>query len=201
MSTNTLNSGSLQGLQMDQTLMVSARKVAGAKVQLEFAEILQKDSTPAINPLAVFNKSDSRFAQTGKARRAWMTVEPVDASEYLGIDLSSKAAWVVIGNNEILELNVLNPVATINGQSYALKVEIRETTEATEWQADNLDTAAKRRGKDGAYCTHKGLHIFSNAFIAFNKANHVFLEMDAVEKTTSTKSISAVTSVNDSPFN
>ena len=198
---NTQNSGSLQGLQMNDTLLVQARKVNGQKVQLEFAEILQKDSTTPVNPLAIFNKSDDRFTQTGKARRAWMTVEPTDASEYLGIDLSSNANWLVVGNNEILELNILNPVATINGQTYALKVEIRETTEATEWQADNIETAAKRRGKDGAYCTHKGLHIFSNSYIAFNQANHVFLEMDAVEKTTSTKSIPAVMSVNDSPFN
>lgn len=205
MSTNTLNSGSLQGLQMNQTLMVSARKVAGAKVQLEFAEILQKDSTQAANPLALFNEGDSRFSQSGGARRAWMTVEPLAASKYLGLDLTdTNPGWGTDSlGREVMMLNVLNPVAIINGEAVALKVEIAETTEATPYQADNLSTAAKRRGKDGTFCTHNGLHIFANTRIAFNKANHVFLEMDAVASTSSTKSIPAasVLSVNDSPFN
>jgi hypothetical protein len=205
MSTNTLNSGSLQGLQMDQTLMVSARKVAGAKVQLEFAEVLQKESNQAVNPLALFNEGDSRFSQSGGARRAWMTVEPLAASKYLGLDLTdTNTSWTVDSlGREILMLNVLNPVAFINGEAVALKVEVAETTSANEYQADNVATAAKRRGKDGAYCTHKGMYIFANTRIAFNKANHVFLEMDAVASSTSTKSIVAIPalSVNDSPFN
>lgn len=201
MSTNTLNSGSLQGLQMNQTLMVSARKVAGAKVQLEFAEILQKDSTQSANPLAIFNKSDERFSQTGKARRAWMTVQPQDASSILGIDLSDNAAWTVNAlGQEVLMLNVLNPVAIVNGEALALKVEVVETTTPTEYQLDNIETAAKRRGKDGAFCTHKGNYIFANTRIAFNKANHVMLEMDAVA-TVASGIPAAISAVNDSPFN
>ena len=42
---NTLNSGSLAGLSMNQTLLVQARKVNGQKLQLEFAEVLQKESS------------------------------------------------------------------------------------------------------------------------------------------------------------
>jgi hypothetical protein len=201
MSTNTLNSGSLQGLQMNETLLVSARKVAGQKVQLEFAEILQKESTQSANPLAIFNKSDERFSQTGKARRAWMTVQPQDASSILGIDLSDSAAWTV--NNlgqEILMLNVLNPVAIVNGEALVLKVEVVETTTPTEYQLDNIETAAKRRGKDGSFCTHKGNYIFANTRIAFNKANHVMLEMDAVA-TVASGIPAAISAVNDSPFN
>jgi hypothetical protein len=201
MSTNTLNSGSLQGLQMNETLLVSARKVAGQKVQLEFAEILQKESTQSANPLAIFNKSDERFSQTGKARRAWMTVQPQDASSILGIDLSDSAAWTV--NNlgqEVLMLNVLNPVAIVNGEALALKVEVVETTTPTEYQLDNIETSAKRRGKDGSFCTHKGNYIFANTRIAFNKANHVMLEMDAVA-TVASGIPAAISAVNDSPFN
>ena len=198
---NTINSGSLQGLQVGQTLLLQARKVNGGKIQLEFAEIVKTQSNAA-NPLALFNKSDDRFSQGNGARRAWLTAEAKDASVYLNINLMDDADWEVDQmGREILPLNVINPVAHINGEAFPMKVEVFETVTPTEWQANNIETAAKRRGKDGAYCTHKGLHIFSNAFIAFNKANHVFLEMDAVEKTTSTKSISAVTSVNDSPFN
>lgn len=180
MSHNTQNSGSLTGLSMNETLLVSARKVAGQKIQLEFAEILQKESGP-VNPLALFNKSDSRFSQGG-ARRAWMTVEPSDASALLGLDLTdSNPGWTqdVLGR-EILMLNVLNPQVLIGDELINLKVEVAETTEPTEYQSANLDTSAKRRGKDGAFCTHKGKYIFANTRIAFNKANHVFLAMDAV---------------------
>jgi hypothetical protein len=188
MSHNTQNSGSLTGLSMNETLLVSARKVAGQKIQLEFAEILQKESGP-VNPLALFNKSDSRFSQGG-ARRAWMTVEPSDASALLGLDLTdSNPGWTqdVLGR-EILMLNVLNPQVLIGDELINLKVEVVETTEPSEYQSANLDTSAKRRGKDGAFCTHKGKYIFANTRIAFNKANHVFLEMDAVTTTASVTS-------------
>ena len=179
MSTNTLNSGSLTGLSMNETLLVSARKVAGQKIQLEFAEILQKESGP-VNPLALFNKSDSRFSQGG-ARRAWMTVEPSDASALLGLDLTdSNPGWTqdVLGR-EILMLNVLNPQVLIGDELINLKVEVAETTEPTEWQESNPESA-KRRGKDGDFCYHKGKKIYANTRVAFNKANHVFLAMDPV---------------------
>ena len=180
MSYNTLNSGSLQGLQINQTLMVSARKVAGSKIQLEFAEVIEK-SSGSVNPLALFNKSDSRFS-SGGARRAWMTVEPSDASALLGLDLTdSNPGWTtdVLGR-EVLALNVLNPQVLIGDELINLKVEVVETTEPTDWQEANKDTAAKRRGKDGDFCYHNGREIYANTRIAFNKANHVFLEMDSV---------------------
>jgi hypothetical protein len=194
MSYNTPNSGSLQGLQMGQTLMVSARKVAGSKIQLEFAEVLEKEST-AVNPLALFNKSDSRFS-SGGARRAWLTVEPNDATALLGIDLTdSNTSWTkdILGR-EVLMLNVLNPQVLIGDVLSALKVEVVETTEPTEWQEDNKSTAAKRRGKDGDFCYHNGKEIYANTRIAFDKANHVFLAMDAV-------TAAPKLAVNDSPFN
>lgn len=205
MSQNTLNSGSLQGLQMNETLLVSARKVAGNKVQLEFAEIISKDNTPAVNPIALFNKSDNRFSQSGGARRAWMTVEPKDASEYLLVDLSdNNPGWTLDAmGREMLMLNILNPVAVIGDEITVLKVEVVETIVPTEYQRLNVKESAKRRGKDGAHCLHKGKYIFANTRIAFNKANHVFLEMDAVESSTSVSSdgITADSFVSDSPFN
>ena len=181
---NTINSGSLQGLQAGQTLLVSARKVAGNKVQLEFAEIVRTQSTAA-SPLALFNKSDDRFSQGG-ARRAWLTAQPQDASAYLSIDVTdSNPNWTVDSmGREVISLNILNPVANIAGEQIPLKLEVVETTTPTEYQAANLETAAKRRGKDGAFITHKGMYIFANTRIAFHKANHVFLEADAAAATT-----------------
>lgn len=188
---NTINSGSLQGLQVGQTLLLSARKVAGNKVQLEFAEVLKSGSN-AVNPLALFNKSDDRFSQGG-ARRAWLTAEPKDAGQYLGIDISdANPNWTVDAmGREILPLNIINPIAVIEGESIPLRVEVVETVTPTEWQAANIDTSAKRRGKDGAFITHKGMYIFANTRVAFNKANHVFLEADATAATTQTSGIPA----------
>jgi hypothetical protein len=188
---NTINSGSLQGLQVGQTLLVSARKVAGNKLQLEFAEIVKSQSN-AVNPLAIFNKSDDRFSQGG-ARRAWLTAEPKDAGQYLGIDLTeTNPNWTVDSmGREIISLNILNPTANIQGEEIPLKVEVIETVTPTDWQAANLDTSAKRRGKDGAFITHKGMYIFANTRIAFHKANHVFLEADAAANTTQMSGIPA----------
>jgi len=188
---NTINSGSLQGLQVNQTLLVSARKVAGNKVQLEFAEIVRTQSN-AVNPLSLFNKSDDRFSQGG-ARRAWLTAEPKDASVYLSIDVTdTNTNWTVDAmGREVLSLNILNPVANIEGEQIPLKVEVIETVTPSEYQAANLDTAAKRRGKDGAFITHKGMYIFANTRIAFHKATHVFLEADAAATTTQMSGIPA----------
>jgi hypothetical protein len=182
---NTINSGSLDMIQENQTLLLSARKVSGNKIQLEFAELI-RTSTASVNPLGLFNKSDDRFNTGNKARRAWLTAESKDASAILGLDLSDSANWSVDGmGREVLELNVLNPVATINGTDHQLKVEIVETIEPTDWQAQNLQTSAKRRGKDGAFITHKGMYIFANTRIVFDNANHVMLEPDAAVKATS----------------
>lgn len=179
---NTINSGSLDMIQENQTLLLQARKVNGGKIQLEFAELIKTAATSA-NPLGMFNKSDDRFNVGNKARRAWLTAEAKDASAILGLDLTDTANWSVDGmGREILELNVLNPIATVNGTEHKLCVEIVETIEPTEWQAQNLQTAAKRKGKDGAFITHKGMYIFANTRVVFDKANHVLLEPDATVK-------------------
>jgi hypothetical protein len=187
---NTINSGSLQGLQAGQTLLLQARKVNGGKIQLEFAEIVQTQSN-AVNPLSLFNKSDDRFSQGNGARRAWLTAEAKDASNYLGIDLTSSDWTINDLGQEVLILNVLNPVANINGEIKALKVEIIETTTPTDWQAANISTAAKRRGKNGSFITYKGMYIFTNSRVVFDKATHVFLEADAAPASTTASGIPA----------
>jgi len=181
---NTINSGSLDMIQENQTILLSARKVNGGKIQLEFAELIKTTAT-SVNPLSLFNKSDERFSTGNKARRAWLTAQASDASAILNLDLSDNAKWSVDGmGREVLELNILNPIATINGTEHKLCLEIVETIEPTEWQAANLQTSAKRRGKDGAFITHKGMYIFANTRIVFDKANHVMLEPDATVKST-----------------
>ena len=75
---NKLNSGSLEGLQAGECLLMSARKVNNGKIQLEFAEKIAAKDRP-ISALTVLNASDSRFSSG--ARRGWATAEPIDASK------------------------------------------------------------------------------------------------------------------------
>ncbi len=69
---NTINSGSLDMIQENQTILLSARKVNGGKIQLEFAELIKTTAT-SVNPLSLFNKSDERFSTGNKARRGWLS--------------------------------------------------------------------------------------------------------------------------------
>jgi hypothetical protein len=172
---NQLNTGSLDSLQKGQTLLVDARKVAGGKIQLGFAEII-KVNDRGENVLSILNKSDDRFSSN--ARRSWSTAEPSDAEEVFGLNFGADAGWYASEKGEMLELNVLNP--KINGTR--LRVIVDETTEPTEWQADNLERSAKRKGKNGAFITNNGDYIFSNTEVILTDKDtdtmHVFLAPD-----------------------
>ena len=155
---NKLNSGSIETLKPGETLLVSAREVSGGKLHLEFAEVI-KNANSGVNILSLLNKSDERFRSS--ARRAWVTAEPSDASEYFGVDFGPSASWETSQRGNMLYLDILNP--SINGER--CQVVINETTEATDWQSDNIEVAAKRKGKDGDYITHEGNYIFSNTTV------------------------------------
>ena len=173
---NQLNTGKLDGLQQGETLLVAVRKVSGDKIHLEFAEVVQMGDRPA-SILSILNESDARFSS--RARRAWMTAEPNDATKHLGIDFGlTNDKWYMAEKGEVMDLNILNP--TINDTRCRLV--INETTEATDWQADNVETSAKRRGKDGDYITHKGNYIFSNTTIILtdDTPTHTVLEADEI---------------------
>lgn len=152
---NTMNSGNVDSLKAGQTLLVNARKVNNNKLHLEFAEIINATTRPT-SALGLLNKSDERFSSS--ARRCWMTAEPADAAEVFGINLGADAPWEMTPKGEVLELNILNPEYS----GVRFRVIVQETTEPTEWQAENLSKAAKRKGKDGGYITHNGDYIFSN---------------------------------------
>jgi len=173
---NAINSGNLEALTPGQTLLVQARKVNGGKLQLEFAEKLQQTDRP-VNAISMFNKSDDRFSAGNGARRAWLTVEPTDASTLLGVDLEGGKYTTDEMGRDVLPLNIANP--TVNGQP--LRVQIVETTEATEWDAANIETRAKRRGKDGDFITHNGMYIFTQSTVVLGEPNNVFLEADAAQ--------------------
>tara|TARA_R110000824_G_scaffold15966_3_gene66771 strand:- start:120 stop:707 length:588 start_codon:yes stop_codon:yes gene_type:complete len=175
---NMVNSGSISTLKAGEVLLMHARQVSGGKVQLELAEKIASAQT--INPLSIFNKSDERFS-SGGARRAWLTAEPTDASEYLGIDVSEDAeGWAVDDmGRTILSLNILNPSVKVGDSTHNLRVEVEETTEPNDWQSANLETSAKRAGAGGAFIMHDGKYVFSNTRIVFDMPNHTFLAKDA----------------------
>lgn len=172
---NQLNSGSIDTLKKGDTLLVNARKVANGKIQLEFAEIINSN-TKGVNVLALLNKSDDRFSSN--ARRAWMTAEPTDAAELLGINLGANQPWYASDKGDMLDLYILNP----SMYDTRMRVIVNETTEPTEYQAENLERSAKRRGKEGEFITHNGDYIFSNTDVVLSNDNteefHVFLESD-----------------------
>ena len=160
MTKNQLNSGSLETLKPGQTLLVSARSVSGGKIQLEFAEVISNGR--AQNILGILNSSDDRFS--ANARRAWVTAEPMDAEKQFGVSFGPNADWEATDKGEFLYLNILNP--TIDGTR--CRIQILETTEATEWQKENYKKAAKRKGKEGDFITHGGSYIFSNTSVVLS---------------------------------
>ena len=186
---NQLDSGSLDTLVPGQCLLVGARKVKNGKVQLEWAEKIN-NGVRAFSALQLLNASDERFSSG--ARRAWFPTEITDVEKHLGIDLSERnEAWYVATNTagndvEIMDLNILNPYTEIEGIKYFFRMQITETTEPTEWQESNVETAAKRAGRDGDFITHNGDYIFSNSSIVLlnpedeeDKITHSFLKPDS----------------------
>ena len=190
---NQLNSGSLKELQVGETLLTNARKVANGKIQLEFAEKVTAKDRP-LSALTVLNASDSRFSSG--ARRGWATAEVLDASEIFDVNFGDDGEWFM-GETasgkpaEFLKLNILNPV--FNGLKF--RVRVVESTEPTESQkkyademgVDVIDTQAKRAGKGGDHILHQGQHIFMNSYVDLlpegSNPQHIFLASDTTKST------------------
>ena len=178
---NQLNSGILSTLKFGETLLVSAKRVKNGKLQLEFAEVTNTPKDGLVNIVGMLNASDSRFGS--KARRSWVTVEAKEATQYFGADFGEAGAWYMTEKGEILDLNILNP--TMNG--VRCRIIIKETTEGNDWQNDNIETSAKRKGKDGDYITCEGEFIFSNSIVTLTDVEdttslHTLLVADVEEK-------------------
>lgn len=169
----------LSALKTGETLLVQALKTKNPnKVQLEFAERVRSVEGNAGSLLGMLNKSDDRFSSG--ARRAWITSEIADVAELLDINVGDDAEWTLTPEGkDILPIGQLNP--TINGMR--MRLQISETVEPTEWQAENIDTAAKRKGADGEFIKHKGQFIFSNTNVVLMNGDdtpeHTVLTADA----------------------
>jgi len=174
--TNQLNSGSLSTLKLGEVLLTRFRKVSNGFISVELAEV--KEGSRGLSAAYVFNKSDNRFSRNS-ARRAWQNGQLTDLEEALGVKLDDNQNWTIDDNGyEVLEVNILNPVAIFEGKEFPMRVQIQETTTPNEWQSQNVSTAAKRKGADGDYIMHKGNYIFTNAEVKFSAPEDVFLEAD-----------------------
>jgi hypothetical protein len=152
-----------------ETLLIGAKGIKGGKVQLEFAEKVNNPNARTSNALVgMLNKSDDRFSSKG-ARRAWISGEKADIKELVGIDVSN------LNEGDTLDINKLNP--ELDGQR--LRLQVTETVTPDAYQAENLETTAKRAGDGGDFITHKGMYIFSNTEVVLGEANHTFLESDS----------------------
>lgn len=168
----------LEALEAGQTLLVQAVKTSTDKIQLEFAEKL--GGAEGVNLLAMFNADDARF-KSG-ARRAWLTSTVLQASTQFGINFGDDADWTTDPSTgkQVLPIGILDP--SILKGAVRLRVQVSETTVPTQYQADNIDKAAKRKGVDGDFITCKGKYIFSNTTVVAvpvgENPKHILLPSD-----------------------
>lgn len=156
-------------LKKGDTLLVSVKAVKGGKTQLEFAEHIKNPNAKSSNSLVgLFNKSDEKFS-SNKPRRGWITGEKTDMEEALGIKIPA----MELGEKK--DLNILNP--QLGGES--IRVQITETTDADNYQKDNIDSQAKTAGPEGDFIFCGGKHIFSNTSVVQGTATHTFLVADS----------------------
>tara|TARA_R100001082_G_scaffold108080_1_gene82834 strand:+ start:643 stop:1185 length:543 start_codon:yes stop_codon:yes gene_type:complete len=158
----------IENLKQGQFAILSAKKVKGGKIQLMCAEKIKNPNLRPTSIVSILNKSDERFIAEAKPRFAWQSGEAEDIKNALGIDCSS-----LVNEGDVMEVNLLNP--KINGEE--LHIQITETTKGDEYDFANLDTRAKRAGKDGDFIlSAEGDYIFVKADVITGTPNHIFLE-------------------------
>tara|TARA_R110002096_G_scaffold297308_1_gene491814 strand:- start:1544 stop:2176 length:633 start_codon:yes stop_codon:yes gene_type:complete len=164
---NVINSGSIDTLQPNETLLTRILTTSSDKVQLEFAEAIQNpnyaESSVGINLLYLANKSDSRFSR--KVQYGWLTGTPEDVYPLFGITPPTDAAWLTDerGKNYV-QLDMVNPEiighATADGEAVRARVQIVESVMPNSYQAEDIETRCKTRGKGGEAILHNGQRVF-----------------------------------------
>jgi len=180
---NQLNSGSMDNLELGQSLLTIIRKVKSKdpkyndKYSMEIAEMILKPNA-SFNFVGVFNASDNRFRQSSP-RRAWLTGEAADIKRLLNIDVESLTFEEVSKGKFLAQVNILNPTA----KGLQMRVQIVESTEPTEFQLKNVEKAAKQvtnnEGKT-VYFKKEGKFIFANAFVKGGTFENVFIDHDEI---------------------
>lgn len=162
----------MQNLKPGQCLLVSAAKtIDESKVQLEFAEIIVRKDRP-LQAVALLNSTDERFNRGQKARRGWVTVVKEEAKKAFGIDFDKIEYTLHEGDRK--------PLAYIGKMNLALQgrpvhLQVTDTLIPTEWQEQNIHTAAKNNGM-GTYYLKDGQPIFSNVTVVAGNPVHRFID-------------------------
>ena len=156
-----------------QSMLTSVRKVNGGKFHIEIAEKIQK-TAGTVNVLSILNAGDDRFNTSG-ARRAWAPAEVAMLVETFNMD-QAQLEGLELGDK--LYVCILNPSIG----DVQLRIQIKETVEGTDYDNANIETQAKRAGKDGDILTHEGLPIFSKTYVVGASKgvaiNHEYLVSD-----------------------
>jgi hypothetical protein len=176
----------LTKLNVGDVAITRVRKVSNGKIEVEFAEKMQREANNStLNVLSLLNAGDPAFEQ--KARRAWVIGTADNVAKLFNLDEAKLVALKydeVTNKGESLEVFIKNPSIEVSGIKYNYRVVIEETTTPTDFQLANVQTSAKKRGKDGDFITSNGKYIFSNTVVRGIREGeatpHILLPADVV---------------------
>ncbi len=179
---NQLNSGSLDTLKVDEVLLTHVEKTANGGFKAEFVQNINRSGDTSDDVLAMMNASDPRFKRGSKTYN-WTKSTLADLETLLnipGLDIENSDFVTITSKTgkvrEVTYLNILNP--EYNGQK--VRVQITETTEATDWQRDN-DTGYKVNPATSEVLTKDGKNIYRNTKLVLHEPNHTYVQHDRVE--------------------
>lgn len=174
------------------TSITKIKRVANGRLQAEMKDHVEKPTTKT-NVLAKLNRGDSAFKNVSKQRYGWFGVT-VEGLSDMGVSEKDIAAINKLAEGESFELNLDSP--TLFGDP--LRLQIIETTDANEYEQENVLTKskqititedmAKRKnvasdydlsdyiGEQGYFLTTDGRHVFARAQVTIeSELQHVFL--------------------------
>jgi hypothetical protein len=173
--------------QVNETIMVSARSINGGKFSVEFAEKLREDN----NVLGILNAADSRFNSGGRARRAWLSVEPTNFEEQFGIDLTTAETVQDDYGRQVVPLGIANPaISTPSGNEIELGIQVTESTsidaihntaDSKSWALANPHKSIKQDGTGNALYLDN-MPIYSKAeVVAKDAVSHTYVKHNAMQ--------------------
>jgi hypothetical protein len=199
---NQLNSGGLDTLKLDETLLVHIQKGANDSYQLLFVEnidrgMINKTETETtesvVNVLSDLNYSDDRFRRGGK-NHVYVKSTPQDIEKRLnipGLDIENADFSTIQTKNgktkQALILNVLNPVNMDKDSAFyeqRFRIVLREDTTPDSWQLNNNDFKVNPSTSEALM--KDGKHIYSHHMVTYAKGDgfkdyHQLVQHDRVD--------------------
>lgn len=151
----------------NEVTLRSAKKVQGGKIALAFTQVVNTKNR-ATSLLSLLNASDERFSKAGE-RWCYLNAEPIDAQTITGVDFSTLKEE----GDEMKDLNIV--MGKVQGMD--LNIQVLETTNGNEYEVANIESTAKRAGKDGEYITTEhGEFIYQRTSVVLGEPKHVLIE-------------------------